>query len=140
MAEFRKLSEVEKVESVKDSATVLIEENGVIKRAPKDEVGGIVKEEPDMILKYDAYLGINIVSGNHDAIMNKIMREECPTVIVNTKVAAGHFHIYGTYNCAVSAYDGTIYLTALCPVSNSGGVAQKVFVLTENNDISVGEV
>lgn len=39
--EFKKLSAVEAVEAVSDAASVLIEENGVIKRAPKDEVGGI---------------------------------------------------------------------------------------------------
>ena len=39
--EFKKLSAVEAVEVVGDDASVLIEENGVIKRAPKDEVGGI---------------------------------------------------------------------------------------------------
>ena len=41
MADFKKLSAVEMIESVKDSATVLIEEDGVIKRMPKDEIGGI---------------------------------------------------------------------------------------------------
>ena len=46
MAEFKKLSDVEKVESVKDSTTVLIEENGVIKRMPKDKVGGIKVTSP----------------------------------------------------------------------------------------------
>lgn len=39
--EFKKLSAVEAVETVGENAHVLIEENGVIKRAPKDEVGGI---------------------------------------------------------------------------------------------------
>lgn len=39
--EFKKLSAVEVVETVSDVAHVLIEENGVIKRVPKDEVGGI---------------------------------------------------------------------------------------------------
>lgn len=39
--EFKKLSAVETVGSVSDTASVLIEENGVIKRAPKGEVGGI---------------------------------------------------------------------------------------------------
>lgn len=42
--EFKKLSAVEAVESVSDAAHVLIEENGAIKRAPKDEVGGVKKE------------------------------------------------------------------------------------------------
>ena len=41
MAEFKKLSAVEAVKTVGDTAHVLIEENGVIKRAPKDEVGGV---------------------------------------------------------------------------------------------------
>ena len=41
MADFKKLSDVEVVETPMDSAKVLIEENGVIKRVPKDEVGGI---------------------------------------------------------------------------------------------------
>ena len=38
--EFKKLSAVEAVETVSDTANVLIEENGVIKKAPKTEVGG----------------------------------------------------------------------------------------------------
>lgn len=38
MAEFKKLSAVEMVESVDQTATVLIEKDGVIKRAPKNEI------------------------------------------------------------------------------------------------------
>jgi hypothetical protein len=40
MAEFKKLSEVEQVETASDNATVLIEEGGEIKRVAKSEVGG----------------------------------------------------------------------------------------------------
>ena len=40
MAEFKKLSEVEAVRAVQDNANVLIEEDGVIKKAPKIAVGG----------------------------------------------------------------------------------------------------
>lgn len=43
MAEFKKLGAVEAVETASDTASVLIEENGVIKRAPKDEIGGGIK-------------------------------------------------------------------------------------------------
>ena len=46
MAEFKKLSAVDMVETVSDAATVLIEEHGVIKRTPKDEVGGIKVASP----------------------------------------------------------------------------------------------
>lgn len=40
MAEFKKLSDVEVVAEPTESANVLIEENGVIKKAPKTAVGG----------------------------------------------------------------------------------------------------
>lgn len=40
MAEFKKLSEVDVLETASDNATVLIEEGGDIKRVPKKEVGG----------------------------------------------------------------------------------------------------
>ena len=40
MIEFKKLSAVDAVETVSETAHVLIEEDGVIKRAPKEEVGG----------------------------------------------------------------------------------------------------
>ena len=39
MAEFKKLGAVETVETAGDTAHVLIEENGIIKRVSKDEVG-----------------------------------------------------------------------------------------------------
>jgi hypothetical protein len=41
--EFKRLSDTEVVATVGDSASILIEENGVIKRAPKDEIGGGIK-------------------------------------------------------------------------------------------------
>lgn len=40
MAEFKKLSEVDVLDTASDNATVLIEEGGDIKRVPKKEVGG----------------------------------------------------------------------------------------------------
>lgn len=40
MAEFKKLSEVEQIETASDNATVLVEEGGEIKRISKKEVGG----------------------------------------------------------------------------------------------------
>lgn len=45
MAEFKKLSAVEAVNEVADTANVLIEENGIIKKAPKSAVGGVASSE-----------------------------------------------------------------------------------------------
>ena len=49
MAEFKRLSDVEVVAEPAESANVLIEENGVIKKAPKTAVGG-AGGEPDMVI------------------------------------------------------------------------------------------
>ena len=38
--EFKKISEVEVLETVSDEAHVLVEEDGAVKRVPKTEVGG----------------------------------------------------------------------------------------------------
>lgn len=41
--EFKKLSEVTAVENVDDTANVLVEEEGIIKRVPKSKIGGGVE-------------------------------------------------------------------------------------------------
>ena len=53
MAEFKKLGAVEAVATVSDTASVLIEENGVIKRAPNDVI------HPKPVLDIDVTLSYN---------------------------------------------------------------------------------
>ena len=53
MAEFRKLSDVEVVAEPAESANVLIEENGVIKKAPKTAVGG--GDDSNYFITFDGY-------------------------------------------------------------------------------------
>ena len=53
MAEFKKLSDVEVVAEPAESANVLIEENGVIKRAPKTAVGGAGGGDSTIVVKLD---------------------------------------------------------------------------------------
>lgn len=50
MAEFKKLSDVEVVAEPTESANVLIEENGVIKKAPVSEVGGGSNFDLDVLI------------------------------------------------------------------------------------------
>lgn len=58
MADFKKLSAVDVVESVNDSVTVLIEEDGVIKRAPKTAVGGAGNDDTNTII-----IASNVING-----------------------------------------------------------------------------
>lgn len=85
MADFRKLSTVEKVESVKDSATVLIEEDGVIKRMPNTMNA---PQAIDPYAAYDcvfivsnvaptgAYQGLKLIKGDYETIYNKYINLE----------------------------------------------------------------
>lgn len=70
MAEFKKLSEVEQLESASDNATVLIEEGGDIKRVPKSAVGGasgyiatITMDDLEMSMG-----DVMVISENYDAL------------------------------------------------------------------------
>lgn len=55
MAEFKKLSEVELLETSSETANVLIEEDGEIKRVPKSAVGGAGGGLPTVIIKDSMY-------------------------------------------------------------------------------------
>lgn len=72
MAEFKKLSEVEQIETASDNATVLIEEDGEIKRVPKKEVGGAggyiaILTEEDFNNPIVDWNGI-VISANYDEL------------------------------------------------------------------------
>lgn len=75
MADFKKLSAVEKVESAKDSATVLIEEDGIVKRVSKDEIGGI---DPNKMVNAD-----NIDGNTHILIEENNIIKKYPNFIYN---------------------------------------------------------
>lgn len=95
--EFKKLSDVEVVETVSDVANVLIEENGVIKKAPKTAVGGSGGNvEPDMVITISGSIHVgstssqmSVTDGSVSAINAKLQASECPIVKVR--------HISGTY-------------------------------------------
>lgn len=77
MAEFKKLSEVEAVASVSDTASVLIEENGVIKRAPKDEIGGKLPSNIGTGFGFDIVIfndgeNASVIHGDYADIKNKL--------------------------------------------------------------------
>lgn len=64
---FKDMATIDMVETVTDDATVLIEEEGVIKRAPKSEVGGHVSggETPDMIITVTGNSETKLTSDNY---------------------------------------------------------------------------
>lgn len=71
MAEFKRLSEVEQIETASDNATVLIEEGGDIKRVPKSAVGGAGGYV--MTLNWDNYDGGVYCYENYDEMYDVLM-------------------------------------------------------------------
>lgn len=101
---FKSIADVEVVAEPSETANVLIEEDGVIKKAPKTAVGGAGKDEWDAVIEYydcdDHY--VNLISGNYQDVYHKIMVEhEIPKVKV---IATQNF--YGLYTTISEAYVG----------------------------------
>ncbi len=103
MAEFKKLSAVETVESVSDAATVLIEENGVIKKAPKDEIGTNMK-------KLSAVETVESVSESANVLIeeNGVIKK-APKTIVGGSGSGGEigglpYHVRVRYDVNTKAY------------------------------------
>lgn len=90
--EFKRLSDVEVVAEPTESANVLIEENGVIKKAPKTAVGG--GSEWDAVIEISSDYtrlsavtidALTLVSGGYDAIAEKAAAGEQPKVLFRWK-------------------------------------------------------
>ena len=85
--EFTKLSDVEVVAEPSESANVLIEENGVIKKAPKTAMGGSADSEWDLeiYIEYDSstssYIS-QLISGDYETLKNIIDRQGMPKIHV----------------------------------------------------------
>ncbi len=99
---FKSIADVEVVETPTDSANVLIEEDGVIKKAPKTVVGSSGAEFDGIILVQDygdsdgnyAYSDITIEAGSYADILAKLQAHE----IVKVALHGVNF----TYGCNVA--------------------------------------
>ena len=108
---FQSLGTVEKVDTVTDEATVLIEENGDIKRVPTKEVGGGGKADAIInIAKGSQSIendgldasDITVELGSYDELLNIIINEKrMPKIIVN------HYKYYdgSGWDCTAEKYE-----------------------------------
>ena len=89
--EFKKLSDVEVVAEPLETANVLIEENGVIKKAPKTAVGGAGNDEWDAVIEcgdLDEGKWCNLISGDFATLRDKIMVDlKDPKVLVRSEIS-----------------------------------------------------
>lgn len=98
--EFKKLSDVDVVAEPTESANVLIEENGVIKKAPKTAVGG----DGEVFIKFNVDLNEGTVSC--DSSFNEIVEafsNGFPMIYMLNKTTHGYF----LQSCVEVAFYGT---------------------------------
>lgn len=92
--EFKKLSDVEVVAEPAETANVLIEEDGVIKKAPKTAVGG--GGEWDAVIRLgdssgwaDNLSNASFISGDYDTLYEIISSGEYPRVLIQMEWSYG---------------------------------------------------
>jgi hypothetical protein len=84
--EFKRLSDVEVVAEPAESANVLIEEDGIIKKAPKTAVGGGNTEWDAIFEVVEGHSGYfestELVSGSYQDLANKLNNDTFPNVLI----------------------------------------------------------
>lgn len=142
MAEFKRLSDVEVVAEPTESANVLIEENGVIKKAPKTAVGGAGGMEPDMIVDVVYYEETaTIVKGSYDELLSLCQSNGFPKVVLNIYgdlgTGAGSGIANMTVDAYVTKYYSTLFLTAPMVNGAFGYLSRLSVELHEDGSVSV---
>lgn len=95
MAEFKRLADVEAVAEPAETANVLIEENGIIKRAPKTAVGG--GDEWDVIIHLEGGADMEsvetftLVKGSYQIIANKLAARALPKILITWHYCYGDY-------------------------------------------------
>lgn len=124
---FKSIADVEVVETPAETANVLIEENGVVKKAPKTAVGGemadLVIRVDDLPIIFSTNAGrptVTIESGSLESVANALAAGRAPVVKVksfnnfdsNVITREG-----GVFDCATSQY-GSMF-TFTCAVGRA---------------------
>lgn len=148
MADFKRLSDVEVVEAVSDAANVLIEEDGIIKRAPKTEVGGAGGggETPDMVITLNSKSNIFIQSSNFiitegsvDTVFSAVRNGRMPIVKIRYMPTdtTGYMVQAEEYRGNVSLYGESLWVKYISVDSTSNGSAMLIHSLYINSDGSL---
>lgn len=123
---FKSIADVEVVAEPTESANVLIEENGIVKKAPKTAVGGAGGSEPDLVIAIDNLPTVKITAdtyriekGSAEDVINAIKEDRMPNVKIRFYVRSSD--VIGQYYSlirteitpSVELYGEIIYLRYL---------------------------
>ena len=123
---FKSIADVDVVAEPSEAANVLIEENGVIKKAPKTAVGGAGKSEADIIFEIvhdpdNWSYNVSFVKGSYDEILNIYKNGQIPEIQIiyggMNNIDSGTCVLPSIHNGYCAYYYGTIYVSF--PIVNS---------------------
>ena len=131
--EFKDMATVDMVETVADTASVLIEEDGVIKRAPKNEVGGAssVGEVSDLVISinkqpYGSITADNITftEGSMVNVVSALSEKRTPIVKLRFFIESQADYCYTASELRANVYRyGTeLYFSYIYPMTYNGTV------------------
>lgn len=129
--EFKRLSDVEVVAEPIESANVLIEENGVIKKAPKTVVGGGGGETPDLVINintqpYNPITAdiITFAEGSIDNIFSALSEKRVPIVKLKffKETQADYYYTASELMANVYRYGSELYFSYIYPMTHNGVV------------------
>lgn len=139
--EFMKLSDVEVVETPTENANVLIEEDGVIKKAPKTAVGGAStgSVEPDMVITVTGESETKITSDNYaitegsvDAVFTAFHEGRYPIIKVrfHQNDNDAYTAIREEYDAYACTYGESLWFSfiALTPYNSTNLYVHKVYM------------
>ena len=127
--EFKKLAGVDTVETATDAANALIEEDGVIKRVPKTEVGGSGSSEPEVVI-IDTSGGTEHI-GNVKQKMIDSLDNNVPTIFY-FELTDGIYLV-----SSINRHDGQINFSVVMYDSKFSGQTVKtvLYKITDSNTI-----
>ena len=133
--EFKRLSDVEVVAEPTESANVLIEENGVIKKAPKTAVGGggewdaVIEINPDVSSLDDVDSEhLTLISGGFDPIFEKAQSGEKPRVLFRWPWWYGEVQYLEFWEATTIQYDPYENCFKLSSWHNDGGAVGAFYI------------
>ncbi len=140
---FKRLSDVEVVETPTETANVLIEEGGIIKKTPKTAVGGAggTEEIVDLTVKINSVPHgtftadeITIIEGSIDNVFTAFSENRVPNVKLDFFIEVENNYCYTSYktNAGVYRYGTELYLSYVYASTYDGKIYNGFFRLTKD--------
>lgn len=140
---FKSIADVEVVAEPAESANVLIEENGVIKKAPKTAVGG-AGEEADLVIRLNQHPmdtslapeNISIVSGSVEAVYDAFENGLMPKVEVEVIVLPNvNSYVRACYKVVpqIIFYGDFLFVNFVCSIYGENPCAAQITFNSSDN-------